>query len=83
MSNIKTLALEMKQKIPQNKASHFTHIHPTGQKILKRFKIWYNRNFRGIITITQFDPISFEADQLIKKNRPSKIVTKSNYFKRS
>lgn len=53
------------------------------KKILKRFKIWYNRNFRGIITITQFDPISFEADQLIKKNRPSKIVTKSNYFKRS
>ena len=53
------------------------------KKIFKKIKIWYDRNFRGIITITQFDPISFETDQLMKKNRPSKIITKSNYFKRS
>jgi len=47
------------------------------KKIKKQFRNllnFYNRYFRGIITITTTDPINFEMDQLMKK--PSKIETK-------
>ena len=52
------------------------------KKLIKKFKVWFDRNFRGIITIENVDPINFEMDQLMKKNKPSKIYTKFTHFKR-
>mgnify|MGYP003335111127 CR=1 FL=1 len=51
-------------------------------QLIKNFKVWFDRNFRGIITIENVDPINFEMDQLMKKNKPSKIYTKFTHFKR-
>ena len=49
--------------------------------MIKKILSWFK--FKKYIKITHRDPVSFEMDQLIKKNQePSKIVTKLKYSKK-
>ena len=47
--------------------------------MIKKILSWFK--FKKYIKITHRDPVSFETDQLIRKNQePSKIVTKLKYL---
>ena len=49
--------------------------------MIKKILSWFK--FKKYIKITHRDPVSFETDQLIRKNQePSKIVTKLKYLKK-
>ena len=49
--------------------------------MIKKILSWFK--FKKYIKITHRDPVSFEMDQLFRKNQePSKIVTKLKYSKK-